>query len=391
MNEQKELTKAELQIMQILWQKGSAFVNDILQDLEEPRPAYNTVSTVLRVLQNKGFVAYNSYGKTYQYYPLVTKESYTNRFMNRVVDNFFSGSVKAMVSFFTKKEKMSVQEIDELIKMLEENKELKSMIEFDWSEWVILRFIGASFILWLCYYLLYDRKAAFNQCRKFLLFSVLLAMVVAVVRIPVYPKEIIPINDLQSIIHETQTNEISETKIEALGIQSDVPETVISEGGNEPAMPLEESPFYASWDYMQIAWSIYGIGVFILLLHLSIEIIRIKRLQRWGSCTTDTDGIHIVRNNNVSSPFSFYRTIFIHRKLEGEVLQVVVLHEKTHIFFHHYRDTFFIECMSVLFWFNPFVWLIKRELRALHEFQVDNSLLSVRLNYLIINAFYSKS
>ena len=107
MSEQKELTKAELQIMQVLWRKENAFVNEILQDLEEPRPAYNTVSTVLRVLQNKGFVAYRSFGKNYQYYPLVSKESYTNRFMNRVVDNFFSGSVKAMVSFFTKKEKMS--------------------------------------------------------------------------------------------------------------------------------------------------------------------------------------------------------------------------------------------------------------------------------------------
>lgn len=115
MNEQKELTKAELQIMQVLWQKENAFVNEILQEL-------NTVSTVLRVLQNKGFVAYRSFGKNYQYYPLVSKESYTNRFMNRVVDNFFSGSVKAMVSFFTKKEKMSVQEIDELIEMLKENK-----------------------------------------------------------------------------------------------------------------------------------------------------------------------------------------------------------------------------------------------------------------------------
>ena len=122
MNEQKELTKAELQIMQVLWQKENAFVNEILQELEEPRPAYNTVSTVLRVLQNKGFVAYRSFGKNYQYYPLVSKESYTNRFMNRVVDNFFSGSVKAMVSFFTKKEQMSVQEIDELIEMLKENK-----------------------------------------------------------------------------------------------------------------------------------------------------------------------------------------------------------------------------------------------------------------------------
>ena len=122
MSEQKELTKAELQIMQVLWRKENAFVNEILQDLEEPRPAYNTVSTVLRVLQNKGFVAYRSFGKNYQYYPLVSKESYTNRFMNRVVDNFFSGSVKAMVSFFNKKEKMSVQEIDELIEMLKENK-----------------------------------------------------------------------------------------------------------------------------------------------------------------------------------------------------------------------------------------------------------------------------
>ena len=99
MNEQKELTKAELQIMQVLWQKENAFVNEILQELEEPRPAYNTVSTVLRVLQNKGFVAYRSFGKNYQYYPLVSKESYTNRFMNRVVDNFFSGSVKAMVLY----------------------------------------------------------------------------------------------------------------------------------------------------------------------------------------------------------------------------------------------------------------------------------------------------
>lgn len=122
MNELKELTKAELQIMQVLWLKEKVFVNEILQELQEPRPAYNTVSTVLRVLMNKGYVSYNSFGKNYQYYPLVTKEYYTNRFMNRMVDNFFSGSVKAMVSFFTKKEKMSVQEIDELIEMLEENK-----------------------------------------------------------------------------------------------------------------------------------------------------------------------------------------------------------------------------------------------------------------------------
>lgn len=89
MNEQKELTKAELQIMQVLWQKENAFVNEILQELEEPRPAYNTVSTVLRVLQNKGFVAYRSFGKNYQYYPLVSKESYTNRCTEQIYRSLF--------------------------------------------------------------------------------------------------------------------------------------------------------------------------------------------------------------------------------------------------------------------------------------------------------------
>ena len=112
------------------------------------------------------------------------------------------------------------------------------------------------------------------------------------------------------------------------------------------------------------------------MVHLLVEMVRIWRLKRWGTCTTDADGICIVRNNEVVSPFSFYRMIFINRKLEGEVLRVVLLHEKAHIRNHHYRDTLFIEGLSILCWFNPFVWLVKRELRALHEFQVDRCLLS---------------
>ena len=125
MNEQKELTKAELQIMQVLWQKGSAFVNEILQDLEEPRPAYNTVSTVLRVLQNKGFVAYNSYGKTYQYYPLVTKESYTNRFMDRVVDNFLVVQSKQWFLFLQRKRKCQYKRLTNSLSCWKKTKRIK--------------------------------------------------------------------------------------------------------------------------------------------------------------------------------------------------------------------------------------------------------------------------
>lgn len=122
MDKTKELTKAELQIMQILWTKEKAFANEILKEMSEPRPAYNTVSTVLRVLVEKKFVSYDSFGKTYQYYPLVNREDYMERYMSNVVNNFFSGSVKAVVSFFTQKEKLSKEEIDEIIDILKDNK-----------------------------------------------------------------------------------------------------------------------------------------------------------------------------------------------------------------------------------------------------------------------------
>lgn len=124
-NKTKELTKAELQIMQILWTKEKAFVNDILEEMPEPRPAYNTVSTVIRVLVEKQFVSYNSFGKTYQYYPLVEREDYMDGYMTNVLDNFFSGSIKTAVSFFANKDKLSKKEVEELIDILNENKNRK--------------------------------------------------------------------------------------------------------------------------------------------------------------------------------------------------------------------------------------------------------------------------
>lgn len=122
MDKTRELTKAELQVMQILWSKERAFVNEIREEMAEPRPAYNTISTVLRVLVEKEFVSYQSYGKTYRYFPLVNREDYMERYMSGVVNNFFSGSAKAVVSFFARKENLSSAEIDEIIDILNENK-----------------------------------------------------------------------------------------------------------------------------------------------------------------------------------------------------------------------------------------------------------------------------
>lgn len=115
----KELTKAEEQVMQILWNIEKGFVKDILQYFGEPKPAYNTVSTIVRILEKKGFVSYKSYGNTYQYYPLISKEQYTDSSLNRLVSNYFDNSYQSLVSFFTRKEKMSVKELEQMKKMID--------------------------------------------------------------------------------------------------------------------------------------------------------------------------------------------------------------------------------------------------------------------------------
>lgn len=111
----KELTKAEEQIMQLLWEQEKAFVKDIVEQIPEPKPAYNTVSTIIRILEKKGFVGYKAYGKTHEYFPLVSRKDYTRSFMKNFMRNYFSGSFQEMVSFFAKEDNMSLAELDELM------------------------------------------------------------------------------------------------------------------------------------------------------------------------------------------------------------------------------------------------------------------------------------
>ena len=111
----KELTKAEEQIMQLLWEQEKAFVKDIIEMIPDPKPAYNTVSTIIRILEKKGFVGHNAYGKTHEYYPLISRKEYTRTYMRNFMKNYFSGSFQEMVSFFAKEDEMSVSDLDELI------------------------------------------------------------------------------------------------------------------------------------------------------------------------------------------------------------------------------------------------------------------------------------
>ena len=111
----KQLTKAEEEIMQALWQLEKANVKTIIEGLPEPKPAYNTVSTIVRILESKGFVDYEKQGKGHVYFPLVQKNEYSNQSINKLVDNYFQGSFKNMVSFFMKKNDISLNELEVIL------------------------------------------------------------------------------------------------------------------------------------------------------------------------------------------------------------------------------------------------------------------------------------
>jgi len=118
----QKLTNKEEEVMQILWLLKKAFVKDVIEEIKGEIPHYNTLSTIIRNLEDKGYVSHNAYGKTHQYFPIISKETYRKRFFNTAIDNYFNSSYKNVVSFFAKEEKISVAELKEIIKLIEKKK-----------------------------------------------------------------------------------------------------------------------------------------------------------------------------------------------------------------------------------------------------------------------------
>ena len=120
-----KLTNKEEETMQILWKLKKAFVKEIQAEITEDQPHYNTLSTIVRNLEEKGYVNHNAFGNTHQYYPIVSIEEYRKGFMSTAIDNYFNSSYKSMVSFFAKEEKISAAELREILTMIETSKEEK--------------------------------------------------------------------------------------------------------------------------------------------------------------------------------------------------------------------------------------------------------------------------
>ena len=108
--------------MKVLWKLKKAFVKEILQEFEGSKPHYNTLSTIVRNLEDKNYVAHEAFGNTHRYYPLVAKEDYRKRFISNTIADYYDNSYKSMVSFFAKEQKISIEELREIIQLIEKEK-----------------------------------------------------------------------------------------------------------------------------------------------------------------------------------------------------------------------------------------------------------------------------
>ena len=118
-----KLTHAEETILKILWEKEKAFTKEIIEDMPGKKPAYSTVSTIVRILEGKGLVSYETFGKSHRYFPLIKQEDYTKSVLNKLMDNYFGGSLKNIISFMSRSNGLSVSELDEILKELKSQKD----------------------------------------------------------------------------------------------------------------------------------------------------------------------------------------------------------------------------------------------------------------------------
>jgi|SRR5580693_7155560 BlaI family penicillinase repressor len=118
----QKLAKREEQIMQVLWRLEKAFVKEIMADLPGPKSHYNSVATMVRILEEKGFLDHESFGNTFRYFPLITKEAYQRQTLGDIVKQYFNNSYPSMLAFYAREEKISKSELKEILKLIQSKK-----------------------------------------------------------------------------------------------------------------------------------------------------------------------------------------------------------------------------------------------------------------------------
>jgi BlaI family penicillinase repressor len=117
----QKLTNKEEEIMQVLWKLEKAYIKEMLEEFQEEKPHYNTVATIIKILEEKGFVSHKSFGNSHRYFPLISKEEYRENFMEKAVESYFNNSYRNIVSMFVKEQKINADDLRRILKMIEDN------------------------------------------------------------------------------------------------------------------------------------------------------------------------------------------------------------------------------------------------------------------------------
>src|SRR6201991_3099205 len=118
----QKLAKREEQIMQVFWTLEKAFIKEVIPEMPDPKPHYNSVATMVRILEDKGFLRHETFGNTFQYYPLVSKEEYQNQAFDDIVRKYFNNSYPRMLAYFAKEQKISPDELNEILQLIQSQK-----------------------------------------------------------------------------------------------------------------------------------------------------------------------------------------------------------------------------------------------------------------------------
>ena len=231
------------------------------------------------------------------------------------------------------------------------------------------KYILASALMVIFYWFLFREKATFNNCRLYLLSIALVAILISQFSIVVYtpPAEIVEIEAVQTmpiIINSPMNNTQS--------ANTQTPVSATSPKAVEKS--AEPNKYLALLTVKNVALGVYISVTSVLLALLLIQLFRILALKRRGQLTVK-DEFKVVESAEIPTPFSFYKTIFLSPNLAGSKLEMILKHEQWHIKHRHYLDVFIIEVLVRLFWFNPVLWWVRRELRNVSEFHADRSVL----------------
>jgi len=232
------------------------------------------------------------------------------------------------------------------------------------------KYILAATLMVIFYWFLFREKATFNNCRLYLLSIALVAILISQFSIVVYT----PPAQVVEIVATPAVSVMSNQPSSAMPPQTTAPATVSIAASKPLEKHAEPSKYLALLTVKNIVLSVYIAVTTVLFVLLFVQFFKILGLKRRGRLTTK-DGFEVIESDEIPTPFSFYKTIFLSPNLTGAKLEMILKHEQWHIKHRHYVDVFIIEILVRLLWFNPVLWWVRRELRNVSEFHADRSVL----------------